>query len=116
MTAVHTPSERMAERFDNVIQRIRALLATLSEGNGTPSRERVEATLTEGYAAALALDGERLRLERRMDEVTAHVAHGANGRVKEMQKVLERLEVTEHDLAELRDLLTRLRTRAAKAA
>jgi hypothetical protein len=106
----------MAERLDDVIQRIRALLVTLNEGNGVPSRERVEATLTEGYAAALALDGERLRLERRMDQVTAHVAHGGGGRVKEMQKVLEQLEATEQDLAELRDLLTRLRTRAAKAA
>ena len=108
----------MAERFDNVIGRIRALLVTLNEGNGAaPSREAIEATLTEGYAAALALDGERLRLERRMDEVTAHVAHdGGGGRVKEMQRVLERLEVTEQRLADLRDLLTRLRTRAAKAA
>jgi hypothetical protein len=107
----------MAERFDNVIRRIRALLVTLNEGNGAaPSREAIEETLTEGYAAALALDGERLRLERRMDEVTAHVAHGEGGRVKEMQKVLERLEVTEQHLTDLRDLLTRLRTRAAQAA
>jgi tRNA C32,U32 (ribose-2'-O)-methylase TrmJ len=105
----------MAERFDNVIRRIRALLVALNEGNG-PSRERVEETLTEGYAAALALDGERLRLERRMDEVTAHVAQGSSARVKEMQKVLARLEVTEQHLADLRDLLTRLKGRAAKAA
>jgi tRNA C32,U32 (ribose-2'-O)-methylase TrmJ len=105
----------MAERFDNVIRRIRALLVALNEGNH-PSREHVEETLTEGYAAALALDGERLRLERRMDEVTAHVAQGANARVKEMQKVLARLETTEQDLADLRDLLTRLRSRAVKAA
>ena len=106
----------MAERFDNVIRRVRALLVTLNEGRDVPSRESVEATLTEGYAAALALDGERLRLERRMDEVTAHVAQGSSARVKEMQKVMARLEVTEQNLADLRDLLTRLRTRASKAA
>ena len=105
----------MAERFDNVIQRVRALLGALDEGNGVPSRERIEATLTEGYAAALTLDGERLRLERRMDEVTAHVAHGRGGRVKEMQSVLEELEATEKNLAELRDLLATLRDRAAMA-
>jgi tRNA C32,U32 (ribose-2'-O)-methylase TrmJ len=105
----------MADRSDTVIRRVRALLVALNEGKSVPSRERIEATLTEGYAAALALDGERLRLERRMDEVTAHVAHGG-GHVKEMQKVLARLETTEQDLADLRDLLARLRTRAAKAA
>jgi hypothetical protein len=103
----------MAERIENVIRRIRALLAALNEGNGAPSRERIEETLTEGYAAALALDGERLRLERRMDEVTAHVAQGNSARVKDMQQVLERLEETERDLADLRELLTRLRVRAA---
>ena len=106
----------MAERFDNVIQRVRALLVTLNEGNSVPSREHLEATLTEGYAAALALDGERLRLERRMDEVTAHVAKGSSARVKEMQKVLARLEVTEQHLSDLRDLLTRLKGRATRAA
>jgi hypothetical protein len=106
----------MTDRLDKVMRRVRALLATLNEGKGVPSRERIEATLTEGYAAALALDGERLRLERRMDEVTAHVAHGRGAQVKEMQKVLARLEETEHDLAELRELLTRLRVSAAKAA
>jgi tRNA C32,U32 (ribose-2'-O)-methylase TrmJ len=106
----------LADRFDNVIRRIRSLLAALNEGSGTPSRERIEATLTEGYAAALALDGERLRLERRIDEVTAHVAQGRSARVKELQRVMSRLETTEQDLADLRDLLARLRTRAARAA
>jgi tRNA C32,U32 (ribose-2'-O)-methylase TrmJ len=104
------------DRFDSVIRRIRALLTALNEGTGVPSRERVEAVLTEGYAAALALDGERLRLERRIDEVTAHVAQGRNQGVKELQRVMARLETTEQDLADLRDLLTRLRSRAARAA
>jgi tRNA C32,U32 (ribose-2'-O)-methylase TrmJ len=106
----------LADRFDNVIRRIRSLLAALNEGSATPSRARIEATLTEGYAAALALDGERLRLERRIDEVTAHVAQGRSARVKELQRVMSRLETTEQDLADLRDLLARLRTRAARAA
>ena len=106
----------MAKRFDNVIQRVRALLEALDEGGRVPTRERIEETLTEGYAAALTLDGERLRLERRMDEVAAHVAQGGGGRVKEMQIVLEELETTEENLAELRDLLATLRDRAAVVA
>jgi hypothetical protein len=104
----------MADRFDSVIGRIQALLAANS--GGVPSRARIEATLTEGYAAALALDGERLRLERRIDEVTAHVAEGGSLGVTELQQVMGRLEETEQDLADLRDLLMRLKARAAAAA
>ena len=106
----------MADRFESVIGRIQSLLTALNDGSGVAPRARIESTLTEGYAAALALDGERLRLERRIDEVTAHVAEGGSLRVTELQQVMGRLEETEQDLAELRDLLVRLKARAAAAA
>lgn len=106
----------MAARRDIVIERIRTLLAALNNNNGTPSRERIESTLTEGYAEALALDGERLRLERKIDDVTAHLASGGRSRLEELQKVMARLERTEQDLADLRELLTALRNRSARAA
>lgn len=106
----------MASRLDIVIERIRDLLALPSQGRGAPSRERIESVLTEGYAEALALDGQRLRLERKIDQVTAHLARGGDTRVEDLQKVLARIEATEEDLAELRKLLTALRSRVAQAA
>lgn len=106
----------MGSRLDIVIERIRDLLALPSQGRGAPSRERIEAVLTEGYAEALALDGQRLRLERKIDQVTAHLARGGDTRVEDLQKVLARIEATEEDLAELRKLLTALRSRVAEAA
>ncbi|MGH2921709.1 MAG: hypothetical protein ACRDKU_06565 [Gaiellaceae bacterium] len=106
----------MAARRDIVIERIRTLLEALNKGNGTPSRERIESTLTEGYAEALALDGERLRLERKIDDVTAHLASGGRSRLEELQRVMARLESTEQDLADLRELLSSLRNRGARAA
>lgn len=106
----------MGSRFDIVIERIRDLLALPSQGRGAPSRERIESVLTEGYAEALALDGQRLRLERKIDQVTAHLARGGDTRVEDLQKVLARIEATEEDLAELRKLLTALRSRVAQAA
>jgi hypothetical protein len=106
----------MAARRDIVIERIRTLLAALNKGNATPSRERIESTLTEGYAEALALDGERLRLERKIDDVTAHLASGGRSRLEELQRVMARLESTEQDLADLRELLSSLRNRGARAA
>lgn len=106
----------MAGRLDIVIERIRDLLARPSQGRGAPSRELIESVLTEGYAEALALDGQRLRLERKIDQVTAHLARGGETRIAELQKVMARIEATEEDLAELRKLLSALRSRVAQAA
>jgi predicted nucleic acid-binding Zn-ribbon protein len=104
----------MAARLDIVLERIRALLAA-TEG-GRPSRDRIERTLTEGYAEALALDGERLRLERRIDEVTARLAAGEKTRPNELRTLTVRIATVENDLADLRELLSTLRSRATRAA
>lgn len=106
----------MGSRLDILIERIGDLLALPSQGRGAPSRERIESVLTEGYAEALALDGKRLRLERTIDQVTAHLARGGESRVEDLQKVLAGIEATEEDLAELRKLLSALRSRVAQAA
>ena len=102
----------MAARLEIVVERIRALLAN---ERGRPSRERIEWTLTEGYAEALALDGERLRLGRRIDDVTVRIAKG-RAQPDELRSLIERQEDVEHELAALRELLASLRVRAARAA
>jgi hypothetical protein len=103
-------------QLDTVIERIHTLLAAPQQGPGAPARGPLESTLTEGYAAALELDGERIRLERRIEELTAKLAEGGVNRPKELRKLIGRLDTTEEDLSELRDLLSKLRSRAAKAA
>jgi hypothetical protein len=108
--------EPVGRRLETVIERIRALLALPSQGQGAPSRERIESVLTEGYAEALALDGERLRLERKIDEVTAHLASGGETQAAELQETMDRVEATKKDLAKLRKLLSVLRGRIAQAA
>ena len=104
----------MAARLDIVLERIQALLAA-TEG-GRPSRDRIERTLTEGYAEALALDGERLRLERRIDQVTARLAAGEKTRPNELRTLTVRIANVENDLADLRELLATLRRRTTRAA
>lgn len=106
----------MPPRLDIVIERIRTLIAAPQQGLGAPARERLETTLTEGYAAALALDGERMRLEGRIEQVTAKLAQGGKNRPRELQQLLGRLDATEDDLVELRGLLEKLRRRAVRAA
>ena len=54
-----------------VIDDIRDLLAAPNPAAAKPFLERVDATLTDGYAHALQLEAERWRIERRIAEVVA---------------------------------------------
>jgi uncharacterized protein involved in exopolysaccharide biosynthesis len=106
----------VASRLDTVIERIRSLLAAPAEGRDAPLREDLEATLTEGYAEALTLDAERLRLEREIDQLTRELAHGGQNRPEELRELMSQLADAEDDLAALRELRVDLRQRAAIAA
>jgi hypothetical protein len=90
-------------------ERIAELLSLPENGAGAPSIDTVELTLTDGYAAALALEAERWRIERRLDEV-ARDADDAED-VREFARLSERLETADGELAGLRALLRRLQAR-----
>lgn len=75
--------------------------------------ERIERTLTDGYAHALSLEAERQRIERRISEV----AHGLAGgdvevKAKEISTLARRLDGTAGELVELRSVLGTLRRHA----
>ncbi|HLX32016.1 MAG TPA: hypothetical protein VKR79_04525 [Gaiellaceae bacterium] len=53
---------------------IAELLRTPADGAGAPTLATLERRLTDGYAEALALEAERLRIERRLDEVDRELA------------------------------------------
>jgi hypothetical protein len=93
---------------------IRQLLDAPARGDGAPSLSRVEETLTTGYAHALALDAERWRLERRLDEVVAHTAQGQDEASAELVVLTTRLNAADGELESLRALLKPLRRRAAE--
>ncbi|HEY1368774.1 MAG TPA: hypothetical protein VGF23_16760 [Gaiellaceae bacterium] len=93
---------------------IRLLLDAPAHGEGAPSLARVEETLTTGYAHALALDAERWRLERRLDEVVAHAAQGGDRTAAELATLTTQLSSADGELADLRALLRPLRLRAAQ--
>jgi hypothetical protein len=99
----------------DLADRIRSLLEQGADPS-VPMLTELEHTLTDGYAEALRLEGERLRLERRIGEL----AHGVNGRQQadELRDLAERLQSADEDLARLRELLQLLQRRveAARAA
>jgi hypothetical protein len=74
-----------------------------------PTLARMEDTLTEGYARALALEAERWRLERRIGEVARE---GRTDVGEELRSLGTRLTHADGELAELRSLLGTLHERA----
>jgi len=79
-----------------------------------PHLERVERVLTDGYAHALALEAERLRLERRIGQVAGDLANGdLDQKTEELSALTQRLTSADVDLSALRQLLVSLRAHAA---
>lgn len=87
---------------------IRSLL-DLPPGSALPPRAAVEDTLTTGCAYALALEGERLRLERRL---RALVRSEDGGRPGDVARLTGELERADQELAGVRALLSSLRAHA----
>ena len=72
--------------------------------------DRIERTLTDGYAHALSLEGERWRLERRIAEVAQGIQRGDTAKkARELSTLARRLDGNSGDLVQLRTLLGELR-------
>jgi hypothetical protein len=103
--------------LSTLISRIDSLLQKPSEDDGADVVAHMETTLTDGYAAALALEAEHWRLQRRIGAITAELAEGgADPPTKELAALARRLKRSEQELESLRDTLVSLRTRIALAA
>jgi len=87
---------------------IRSLL-DLPAGTELPPRADVEDTLTSGYAYALVLERDRLRLERALRALVR-----SNGRAdrRELVALSGRLDAADQELAGVRAMLASLRAQA----
>jgi uncharacterized membrane-anchored protein len=93
--------------MDALYDEIRQLL------DGGDDLERIEHTLTTGYAHALDLEAERWRIERRLSEIAAGISSGdTSAKTREMSALVERLEGAAASLRELRAALGDLRRHA----
>jgi hypothetical protein len=98
-----------------VIDDIRDLLAAPGPAASKTFLERVDSTLTDGYAQALQLEGERWRIERRIAEVVAGLPAGADREHEpELVELAARLRASNESIGTLRALLTTLRERRSE--
>jgi hypothetical protein len=80
------------------------------------SRGDVERTLTDGYAGALALEAERVRLERRFAELMSALADDQDSeRLDELNSLRHCISRTDEELSKLRAVLAGVRERLTAA-
>ena len=99
------------ERLPAVLTEIRSLL-DVPAGTDGPSRDEVEHTLTSGYAYALALEGERLRIERRLRALLRSEGGLDKSAADEFAELTGLLASADQELAGVRSLLLSLRAQA----
>jgi DNA repair exonuclease SbcCD ATPase subunit len=88
-------------------------LLTASPSGEPATLARLERTLTDGYAHALSLEAERLRLERRMSELAGELHDGnREQKAKELAQVSRRISRAGAEIERLRRTLSELRAHA----
>jgi hypothetical protein len=97
-----------------MVTEIEELLNAPTSGVHAPSLARMEETLTEGYARALALEAERSRLERRLGEVAREGAgEDPSDFAEQVRTLASRATHADGELRRLRSLLGSLRERTS---
>jgi hypothetical protein len=92
-----------------LLDRIRLLAEEPLDAPAERLLDRMEHTLTDGYALALALEGQSLRIEKEIAVTLARVKDG--GASTGLEALADRLAATERDLRSLRAHLASLRIR-----
>jgi len=86
--------------------------AVLDAPAGLHPLAELERMLADGYAEALSLEAETVRLERRLTTAARDLADGDAERARELSSLARLLDGRTGDLAALRRLLSELRRRA----
>lgn len=96
-----------------LFEQIDELLAEPAPAHEPATRARLERTLTDGYAHALSLEAERLRLERRMSELATQLNEGnQEQKAEELVQVSRRISRARAEVERLRNTLSQLRAQS----
>ena len=102
----------LVDPLPELLAEIRSLL-DVPAGAEPPSRAVVDEALTNGYAHALTLEANRLRLERRLREMIRTGPEGGPFWAADLGELTRQLDNADQDLAHLRGLLAKLRAHTA---
>ena len=101
------------EAIPALLDEIDELLAEPSPTEEPATLARLERTLTDGYAHALSLEAERLRLERRMSELAGELHDGnREQKAEELVQVSRRISRARAEVERLRNTLSQLRAQS----
>ena len=94
---------------ENALDRV-AVLAGIRELTATPAPqlEQVERTLADGYACALGIEAQRLRLQRELEGRAAGLTQKRGPKVAEVAGLAKGIARADEELAELRAALVEL--------
>ena len=94
---------------ENALERV-AVLADIRDVTATlsPHLEQVERTLADGYACALGIEAQRLRLQRELEGRAAGLANRGGPKVEEVAGLARGIARADEELAELRAALVEL--------
>lgn len=101
------------EAIPALLEQIDELLAEPRSEGAPATLDRLERTLTDGYAYALVLESERWRLEQRLSELAGELHEGDQDvKSQELAQISRRLSSNGTALQGLRSTLARLRNHA----
>ena len=101
------------EAIPALLEQIDELLAEPHSEGAPATLDRLERTLTDGYAYALVLESERWRLEQRLSELAGELHEGDQDvKSQELAQISRRLSSNGTALQGLRSTLARLRNHA----
>jgi len=87
----------------------------LGQEQGDDDPERLECTLTEGYAYALTLEAERSSLEQQVLRLTLELDEHGGATLSEVKELSQRLHECDDSWERLRGELVRLKARHSQA-
>jgi predicted kinase len=73
-----------------------------------PALDQVERTLADGYACALGIEAQRIRLQRELEGRAARLSGGTGPRVDEVADLARGIARADEELSELRAALVEL--------
>jgi predicted nucleic acid-binding Zn-ribbon protein len=108
--AAHPSRRSVTENRKAMVSLLGRIDAVLRAPGTDSDVDELERLLTDGYAEALAIEAETLRLDKRLASAARELGDGSADKAHELTTLAHELDERNGELAALRHLLAELRT------